>query len=276
MLYCFDLDGTLFNDQKKLTRSTKEMIRHILNENTPIMIATGRHYHYVKNCFHEFSSDKLYLSTNNGAMLTRLKDEKVIQINQVTYQQLRDLENFLMAVPLEAIHVYVNPFIEKKDIIITKHNNAGDLSKISVDFERITYTNSISECSNVLSVVLSGDLLTLRELLKKIPPAVQTSMQYHILEFSDQHGILEFMAKGANKWNSANTLVNYYSIPVCDVVSFGDNVNDRELLMHSGVGIAMKNADPAIQKLADGVTDFTNQEDGVQKYWVEHFKARQG
>ena len=40
--------------------------------------------------------------------------------------------------------------------------------------------------------------------------------------------------------------------------------NDREMLSHAGIGVAMGNASPSIQKVATMVTD-TNDNDGIWK-----------
>jgi hypothetical protein len=47
-----------------------------------------------------------------------------------------------------------------------------------------------------------------------------------------------------------------------EIVSFGDNYNDMEMIQQTGLGIAMGNAVPELKKVADFVT-LSNQEDGV-------------
>jgi Cof subfamily protein (haloacid dehalogenase superfamily) len=47
-----------------------------------------------------------------------------------------------------------------------------------------------------------------------------------------------------------------------DVICFGDGQNDREMLTAAGVGVAMGNAVPEIQQVADMVTA-SNDEDGI-------------
>ena len=50
----------------------------------------------------------------------------------------------------------------------------------------------------------------------------------------------------------------------CDeVVAFGDGDNDIEFLQAAGLGLAMKNARDVLKEVAAGVTERTNDEDGV-------------
>ena len=49
-----------------------------------------------------------------------------------------------------------------------------------------------------------------------------------------------------------------------EVIAIGDNVNDQTMLENAGLGVAMANSAPYIQKMADVVTE-SNNEDGVAK-----------
>ena len=48
-----------------------------------------------------------------------------------------------------------------------------------------------------------------------------------------------------------------------DLIAFGDEQNDREMLAFAGKGYAMKNANPALLPYADEQLPLTNEEDGV-------------
>ena len=52
-------------------------------------------------------------------------------------------------------------------------------------------------------------------------------------------------------------------------MGFGDGNNDYDMIVMSGVGVAMKNAIDILKEVADYITD-TNEEDGVAKA-IEHF-----
>ena len=54
-------------------------------------------------------------------------------------------------------------------------------------------------------------------------------------------------------------------IDLQDMVAFGDDENDYEILQNCGVGVAVANAIPQILKVADEVTD-SNDDDGVANY----------
>lgn len=70
------------------------------------------------------------------------------------------------------------------------------------------------------------------------------------------------MAEGVNKGAALNFLTKYLGVDLSEVLAFGDQENDLEMLKLSGKSIAMENAAPAVQKVADTLTK-SNDESGV-------------
>ena len=50
-----------------------------------------------------------------------------------------------------------------------------------------------------------------------------------------------------------------------EMIAFGDDENDYEILQNVGKGVAVANAIPKIKEIADAITE-SNNEDGVAKY----------
>lgn len=73
---------------------------------------------------------------------------------------------------------------------------------------------------------------------------------------------LEVGPVGITKAATLGWLCDRWGIAPADVVAFGDNLNDVEMLRFAGRGVAMGNALPETKQAADEVT-LTNDEDGV-------------
>ncbi|WP_331715508.1 HAD-IIB family hydrolase [Tessaracoccus coleopterorum] len=73
---------------------------------------------------------------------------------------------------------------------------------------------------------------------------------------------LEVAAGGVNKATGLEKLCGRLGIDRSEVIAFGDNNNDVEMLGWVGHGVAMGNALPEVAGLADEVT-LSNDEDGV-------------
>lgn len=66
----------------------------------------------------------------------------------------------------------------------------------------------------------------------------------------------------AGKRNAIAFLADYLNISLSDVLVFGDDINDIEMISDCGYGVAMGNALPEVKAVADEVTR-NNEEDGI-------------
>jgi HAD superfamily hydrolase (TIGR01484 family) len=75
------------------------------------------------------------------------------------------------------------------------------------------------------------------------------------------------MHKEATKSKAVAALVEYWGVNQLEIVAFGDDINDIDLLQYCGIGIATANALDEVKAVADCICD-TNENDGVAK-WLE-------
>ena len=74
------------------------------------------------------------------------------------------------------------------------------------------------------------------------------------------------MHKGAGLERLCRELL---AVPLSAVVAFGDGDNDVEFLTLAGRGIVMKNGRRVAKEVADEMTKYTNNEDGVVRTLLE-------
>ena len=90
-------------------------------------------------------------------------------------------------------------------------------------------------------------------------------------EFSIYHNsgsdLYDINPKNATKFNGIKILSEYYCIPLSEIVAFGDDFNDIEMLRDCGIGVAMSNAINECKAVADYVCGDCDK-DGVAK-WLE-------
>ncbi|WP_010094173.1 HAD-IIB family hydrolase, partial [Ornithinibacillus scapharcae] len=83
---------------------------------------------------------------------------------------------------------------------------------------------------------------------------------------------IEINPKGVSKASALNRVCREIGITMDEVMACGDSLNDMKMIQEAGVGVAMGNAQEAIKKVANHVTD-TNDNFGVAKA-IEHFVLR--
>ena len=114
-------------------------------------------------------------------------------------------------------------------------------------------------------VGVSDDL----ERVAKCEKDVQQAGGAHISAARSQPYYLDVTHPQANKGEVAKYLAQKYHLSSGEIATIGDMPNDVLMFAHSGLSIAMGNADPQVQRAARRVTD-TNEKEGFAKA-VERF-----
>jgi len=91
----------------------------------------------------------------------------------------------------------------------------------------------------------------------------------HVTAAASQPYYLDVTHPDANKGSVARYLVRRYGLSAAEIATIGDMPNDVLMFAHSGLSIAMGNADPQVKRAARRITD-TNENEGFAKA-VERF-----
>jgi hydroxymethylpyrimidine pyrophosphatase-like HAD family hydrolase len=79
---------------------------------------------------------------------------------------------------------------------------------------------------------------------------------------------VDVIPKGGSKATTILHVAEQVGLTKDDVISFGDGMNDREMLAASGVGVAMGNASDEVRQYANMITS-DNDNDGIWKALME-------
>jgi hypothetical protein len=77
------------------------------------------------------------------------------------------------------------------------------------------------------------------------------------------------MHREATKFNGVLEVAKEFNISKSEIIAFGDDINDKEMLLNVGLGVAMRNSIDEIKMIADYICD-TNDNDGVAKWLDEN------
>jgi hypothetical protein len=80
---------------------------------------------------------------------------------------------------------------------------------------------------------------------------------------------LEVLPPNSHKGAGLQRLCTHLGVPLAATIAFGDGDNDLEFMQMAGRGIVMKNGRTVVKKIADQITDYTNDEDGVLLTLIE-------
>ena len=79
-----------------------------------------------------------------------------------------------------------------------------------------------------------------------------------------QYFYTEISMKDVDKWYAIEFLLKKLNINKEEVITIGDNTNDKMMLEKAGLGVVMKGSTPVVTEIADFITDDNNNE-GVAK-----------
>ena len=81
---------------------------------------------------------------------------------------------------------------------------------------------------------------------------------------------MDIISEGGGKVFGIQKYLEYLDIRKEEIMAFGDAQNDVEMLQYAAIGVAMGNAKPEVQAIADYVTASVD-DDGIEKA-LKHFE----
>lgn len=262
-LIAIDLDGTTLNQDSKITDKTARTLRRAIQDGHSVVIATGRPYRMSKNFYQELQLTTPMINFNGA--LVHLPDKQWDGEQETSFN--RKIVFDLMA--------------EKKnlklDFIAAENRETFFIDDLNF-FDRHFFASDFATNENLLTVN------TLRTnptsvLLRSQPENVgsvseELKQQYgHEVEVNTWGGpnpILEVVAKGIQKAHGLRRVIDHLNMKQEDILAFGDEHNDVEMLKFAGWGVAMANGTDQVKSVANDVTGKPNTEDGMADYLTKY------
>lgn len=259
-LIAIDLDGTLLHSDNTISDYTVDIIQKVSKQGHHIIIATGRPYRMAIDHYKRLDLDTPMI-TFNGSLIN-------IPGKEWEYEQSVTLDKTYLFEILKSRELYQLDFIAseyRKNFFITL-DYPERITPALFGVDRITEQmrlkpDKITQNPNAL-------LMQTRAADKY---ALATTIREHFkngIEVASWGGplnILEVSPKGVNKAFALAHLLKAYDRTPDDLIAFGDEHNDTEMLHYAKVGYAMKNANLALLPFANEQLRHTNEEDGIAK-----------
>jgi Cof subfamily protein (haloacid dehalogenase superfamily) len=242
-LIASDLDGTLLlNGAQDLKPEDFTLIRELKARNILFLAASGREYSNLQRLFAPVKDDILYLCQNgcltvyHDHILSReiMKAEDAHALISAG-ENAKDTE-----VLVSGLHTcYIrkgNPsfYHHMTDIVHNHVTPVDDLHAVSEPYSKI----SLFESEGI------KDLAFWKEKFSSSITVQLGGTRW-----------IDCAPKGVNKATGFQNILEHLSIPSSDTIMFGDNENDREILLSAGTAIAVKTANPAILPCCSLITD---------------------
>lgn len=240
-----DLDGTLLRSDKTVSNHSISTLKQCEEEGSKLIFATARPprdiYKYVP---YELRND--IIICYNGAL--------VIKDNDILYKKEISKKSILEIIDIAKKYNLNNICIEINDKLYSNFDVADYFGKVLceiVELRELDFTVAFK-------VIICSEHSISPELLKDLPNECKGVI-------TDNGTLCQIMHAEVSKWNSIKYVLNHLNCEVSDVIAFGDDYNDLEMIENCGIGVAMKNAIEELKSVANFVTK-TNDEDGVATF----------
>lgn len=260
-LIAVDLDGTLLKSDKTCSLETANYLKELKEKGNIIVIATGRILRSALTATKgaEFAN---YIISDAGARIYDVENKETISKSVIdnldivkicsSYQPNWKRINICDE---QYYNIYTNEEYKVRDF----ENLILDKQKFLENCKGITHISVVTEQNEVEE--------TKRKLQEKLPHLKFTVMQD---SFSDKKWV-EIFNDGTGKYNAVKLIAEKENIDCQNIISFGDALNDIEMIRGSGVGVAMGNALEEVKKAAKFIT-LSNDEDGI-KVFLEKYNS---
>lgn len=250
-LVAIDLDGTLLNENHVVSLKNQEALNRI-KDDVVVVVSTGRTYTSAKKVLKDIPLTK-YMVGSNGGMLC-LKDGTILDKKLLDTSIALRIFDLILKYDLDAFVSHLDGIVINNDSEIAKHyqNESAEGIVITNDKDFIS-TLSILK---LLAVDESGSRTKLDLLEKELASIKEIDVT------SSGTNNIEIMPKGVNKKTGLEVILNEYGITWDEVMTFGDNLNDFEMIQAAKYGIAMGNGRQEVKDVAF-LTTLPNTQDGV-------------
>jgi hypothetical protein len=249
-----DLDGTLLRSDLTVSPRTCRAIEAAEDGGAMVVLATGRPPRWIPPVIDQIGDRGLVVCANGASIYDPARGE-LIERTEIDGADAAAMVDAIEAVFPEAVFSVEQgmDFAIDEAILLRQ----PDARRTFFDAEICPIRRRLDRPVTKLICRLprSSDL--------SLPGRVQAIVgDRGLVTHSTEPSFLEISHPQVHKAATVERLLGAAGIHAAEVVAFGDMPNDIELLRWAGLGVAMGNAAPAVQAVADEVTA-TNDDDGV-------------
>ncbi|MDI1324213.1 MAG: Cof-type HAD-IIB family hydrolase [Algoriphagus sp.] len=254
---CSDIDGTLLNSERDLSLRLKQVI-NLLPSQVPVILASSRMPDAMRHLLIDLNRPSEPMIAYNGGFVLdgsgNVLDSVSIPLDLVA--------KILEMTKKTSIHVSLyqgenwyesqNDYWAQREI---KNTKVEPTWKISEDVLDLWSKDNLG----AHKVMCMGDSQEISWLFGELH--FEHSADLHLYRSKDTY--IEIAPRKISKATALRlVLEKCYDFGMEDVVAFGDNYNDIDLLQSVGWGVAVENARPEVKAVANEIT-LHHREDGV-------------
>ncbi|UQZ84622.1 Sugar phosphatase YidA [Paenibacillus konkukensis] len=233
-LLALDMDGTLLNDRKEISRQNAKWIATCREQGIIVVLSTGRGIQLIRPYYEQLQLDSPIVAVNGGEVWKGL-DQQYVR-HAMPFEQIDRLRRLALDL----------------DVWYWAYHTEGKVNRNTWD------ELAAGQMEWIKFGFRTEDSAAMAALHERIP-------QIGDFELTNSHPTnIEINPAGITKASGLREVCKLLDVRMQEVVAVGDSANDLAMIVEAGLGVAMGNAQEEVKLRADVVTD-SNEEDGVAK-----------
>lgn len=267
-LIALDIDGTLLNKDKAISAKTKSVI-DALSKSVPVILISSRMPDAMRYLQNELNIiDHPIVAYNGGLVLHQNEILSHTGINFRTFRTVLD-QNLDLGLHLSLFHndewyAPQDDFWSQREIRNTRVH--PKFKSNAVVFEDWKAYNKEPH-----KIMCMGEEAKVDELFIRLSKAENKSL--HL--YRSKPTYIEMAPQKTSKLAGLKILLQkvYPDLSLNDIMAYGDNYNDIDMLKHVGMGVAVDNAKVEVKAVAREITK-SNLDDGVAWHLEKIFQLK--
>jgi Cof subfamily protein (haloacid dehalogenase superfamily) len=259
-LVAIDVDGTLVNSENHLTEGTKAAVHEVMSKGIGVTLVSGRARLTMAPFLTELGISLPFISSS-GAHIIDPASQETLYYSAMPTEVLSVIVEHARAVPTPII-------FQESDRIF--YEGSQEMLQYLSDTYKIDITVADDVKAHFIHVddILQAQVEPIKVYMCHDPAIVQgieaKLKRYHLPIYMTYSAppYLEITSSEATKGLALQRLAKHLHIPLERILAIGDSRNDLSMFEVVGKRVAMGNAVPEVQAVADLIAP-SNDEDGV-------------
>ncbi|MDR4984676.1 HAD family hydrolase [Bacillus cereus] len=240
-----DLDGTLLRSDKTISEKSINILRECKNKGDELIFATARPPRSINQYIPSVLKNEIVICYN-GAL--------VLKGNDVLYEMEISKNIILEIIELGKKYNLHQICLEINDKLYSNFDVTDYFGNVPCEVMDVSELN-FEKASKVI-VCTKGSIN--KEFTKELPIECSAVI-------TDNGTLCQIMHAEVSKWNSIQRVLQHLNRDAAEVIAFGDDYNDMEMIEKCGIGVAMSNAVEELKSVAKFIAK-SNDEDGVATF----------
>ena len=252
-LFAFDIDGTLLDNNSKVTDESREALKKLDDAGIKVVLASGRVFPSIK-----YNQKLLGITgpivATNGSLIS-FDGREIYKSYYIEDDLLKNLYEFCLEYKMD-FHFYdeENYYTNRLNLARIKHlkidNDFGMNYQVDLIIKNDPVSYLINQGKKAIKFQISG--IDEKEISKdKIIDLLEKNFGEDLYITASGDSLLEIGNKNATKWTSIEEICDKLGIYTNEVAAIGDAYNDIPMVKGAGLGFAMGNAKDKLKEVAD-------------------------